>query len=135
MGGQCLAAPPIALIGGTDPAVSLIADGNASAAVATEKQPLEKRPAFPGRSYEQRIFCVDLVTIKKLLVLHELLPRDIPFMVIPNQNGLIRDGHLSDPRTKDAIRSDLLDEWIPHVHGYGLDGFALLGSQLIEEAL
>ncbi|EFK11836.1 conserved hypothetical protein [delta proteobacterium NaphS2] len=123
MRGQGLAAAPVAFICGIETTVSLVANGNASATMGTEKQPLKKGQAFSGRSANQRFVCVGAVTLKKLLVLHELFPRNIAFMMILDQNGPIGDGHFFDPGTEYAVRSDLLDGLISAMDiGAGIDG-------------
>jgi len=121
--GQRLSAAPVALIRRIEPTVSFVANGNAPAAVGTEKQPLKKGQAFSGPSAKQRFVCVGAVTLKELLVLHKLFPGDIAFMMILDQNSPIGDGHFFDPGTEYAIRSDLLDGLISAMDiGAGIDG-------------
>src|ERR1700693_5423812 len=105
---------PIALIDRVEAAVAGIAHTQPPAANATDQQALQQTKALSGRSGED--FAIGSVGCQAVAVGEELIPGDIPRMVIGNDDAPLVLRHPARPRADLAGRCNLLASLVAPEH-------------------
>src|ERR1700675_394302 len=105
---------PIALIGGVEATIAGIARTQPPPANATDQQTLQQTEALSGRSGED--FAIRSVGRQAAAVGEELIPGDIPRMVIGNDDAPLVLRHPARLRADLASRSNLLASLVSPEH-------------------
>src|SRR5688572_6441531 len=97
----------IAFVDGVDPPVPLVADGQPETAPSTETESLEEGQTFPCRAAQERLLPIGSVFLEDRLIPQELVPADVPWMMVLDGNLPRFPRHLNHPHAEVSGRRHL----------------------------